>query len=150
MSELYTKYQAAKEQLFDSLRVLDTYIDGVHKPQFIFPGDWTEVVSAPGVWIKTITLHHPAPFALALVHGFPGARDYHNKVADNVELHLITGRLAVNDLEFKAGDRIWIPATVEYKFEYIEDTYLTAKFIPIDDQLTTNFSKNGCNFTSED
>lgn len=150
MSELYESYQSAKEDLFDSLRVLDTYIDGVHKPQVLMPREWVEVDTAPGVWIKSIALHHPAPFALALVHGFRGAKDYSNQVADNVELHLITGRLAVNDLEIKAGDRIWIPANVKYKFEYMEDTYLTAKFIPINDETTTNFSKHGCNLPLED
>lgn len=149
MSELYTNYQAAREQLFDSLKVIDTYVDGIHKPQALTAKEWVEVDTAPGVWVKSIALHHPAAFALALVHGFPGAKDYSNQVADNVELHIITGRLAVNDLEIKAGDRIWIPANVTYKFEYMEDTYLTAKFIPVNSQTTTNFSKHGCNFPSE-
>lgn len=138
------QYKAAKEQLFDSLRVIDSYIDGLHKPQLLMTSDWTELESSPGVYIKNITLHQPSHFSLALVHGVVGAKDLHHRVADNVELHVITGRLALNQLEIKAGDRIKIPANINYSFEYLEDTYLTAKFTPIDSTSPTNFSKHGC------
>ena len=148
-SDLFEEYQTAKNQLFDSLAVLDTYIAGIHKPQTLSPKEWTEIATAPGVWIKPIMLHQPAHFALALVHGYKGAFDSCNKVADNVEIHCIMGKLALNGLEIKAGDRINIPANIEYNFKYLEDSYLTAKFTPIIPQTLTNFSKNGCAIPTE-
>ena len=148
MSDLYENYQAAKDTLFDSLRVIDTYIDGLHKPQTLLGCDWTEIETTPGIWIKNITLLQPANFSLALVHAYKGAKNNAHQVSDNVELHLITGKLMLNNLELKAGDRIRIPANILYSFDYVEDTYLTAKFIPVDLTKPTNFIKYGCNFST--
>lgn len=146
MSDLFENYQAAKDTLFDSLRVIDTYIDGLHRPQTLMGSEWTEIESTPGVWIKNITLLHPASFSLALVHAFKGSKNYSHQVSDNVELHLITGKLMLNNLELRAGDRIRIPANVLYSFEYLEDSYVTAKFIPLDINKPTNFIQHGCDF----
>lgn len=150
MSLNLDEYTTAKEKLFDSLAVIDSYVDGLHKPQVITSNTWTEVQNVPGVWIKPIVLHQPAHFALALVHGFKGANDAHHRVTDNVELHCIMGRLHVNGLEFKAGDRVNIPANVEHSFQYMEDSYLTAKFTPVNPEKPTHFSKHGCDIPLDD
>ena len=139
------EYQQAKSQLFESLAIFDNYVDGIHKPQHINSTDWTQFDSSPGVYIKNITLLKPNNFAIALLYGTKGAKQRHHKITDGVEMHCITGRLIMNGIEFKAGDRFLIPAAQEYSFEFLEDSYITSKFVP-KNPLNFNVNNNGLNF----
>jgi hypothetical protein len=125
------EYNAAKKQLFHSLVVFDNYVDGIHRPQQLNSLEWTQFDSSPGLYIKNITLLKPDNFAIALLFGIKGTKQSRHKLTDTVEMHCITGKVRMNNLEFRPGDRFKIPAGELYSFEFLEDTYLTSKFIPV-------------------
>lgn len=135
------KYQSAKKQLVDTLRVIDVSVDGESRPQNLKAAlGWVELNHSPGVFVKNITLFRPNNFAIMLVHGTKGSQEVKHRIVDTIEVHCITGKMKMNGLEFKAGDRIKIPQNTEYNFEFLEDTYLTTMFIP-----SSNPSKNFIN-----
>jgi hypothetical protein len=141
MSEqLQQNYNEARDFLFDRLSILDVYKDGIHEPQSLPSAEWVQLDSSPGLYIKNLTLYKPSSFVISLLHGVKGAssngKNY--SVSDDLEMHCITGQVIMNGFLFKSHN-VWnIPAATEYTYEYLEDTYLTVKFIP----------KNNNNFTT--